>query len=94
MPGLRIGFAPEPLDNRLVAMRAIRRRRFPERFDQAGVLLAGVYRVKEWVFATGLTRNEAINEARRLRATGIHATIWHTGGPKTGPKSQYQVRGF
>lgn len=36
-------------------------------------------------------RNEAVAFAKKLRAEGLHATIWHQGGPKTGPKSKYVI---
>lgn len=37
------------------------------------------------------TEDEAKKVARELRVDGIHATIWHMEGPKTGPKSVYAV---
>ncbi len=41
--------------------------------------------------AGDLPRDEALIEAKRLRKDGVHATIWHIEGPKTGPKSKYVV---
>jgi phage-related protein (TIGR01555 family) len=37
------------------------------------------------------TKDEATATAKKLRADGVHATIWHIDGPKTGPKSVYAV---
>lgn len=37
------------------------------------------------------TKDEATATAKKLRAEGVHATIWHIDGPKTGPKSVYAV---
>lgn len=43
------------------------------------------------VHSIGHTRDQAIQRAKELRSKGQFATIWHTGGPKTGPKSQYAI---
>ncbi len=37
------------------------------------------------------TKDDATAKARKLREEGIHATIWHMEGPKSGAKSQYFV---
>ncbi len=41
--------------------------------------------------STGHTRDEAVSTAKALRADGIHATISHMDGPRTGKKSRYFV---
>lgn len=43
------------------------------------------------VHSAGQNRDAAKAEALALREKGIHATIAHKDGPKTGPKSQYFV---
>lgn len=36
-------------------------------------------------------RDAATSVAKGLRKEGVHATIWHLEGPRTGPKSKYAV---
>lgn len=43
------------------------------------------------VHSGGENKADATAKAKQLRADGIHATIWHVDGPKSGPKSVYVV---
>lgn len=42
--------------------------------------------------SSGHSREEAIKKAKELRDQGIHGSIHHGEGPKSGPKSKYSVR--
>lgn len=37
------------------------------------------------------TKEEAVKEAKELRAKGTHASVWHLSGPKSGPRSKFVV---
>lgn len=42
-------------------------------------------------FHSSAPRTEAITLAKKMRAEGIHASIFHISGPRTGPKSLYAI---
>ena len=43
------------------------------------------------VHSSDHSRTDAVKLAKQLRKDGVHASIWHMEGPKTGAKSKYAV---